>query len=124
MNVPRAMLALLICVILCLPLAADAQEGLIAAPPLPASLVPPAAGSTHPVFIQPENNTVPILFGIFGGIAGLFVADWWADRNCVDTCGQADIPTLFLGGALGAVIGYLLGGGELPDEPPPGRPWP
>jgi hypothetical protein len=64
---------------------------------------------------------VPVLFGIFGGIAGMFVADWWTDRNCTETCGQADIPMLFLGGALGAVLGYLIGGGELPEQPPGGR---
>lgn len=93
---------------------------------LPATLVPP--GSPHArsgeiSTIQDGPPLVPVLFGIFGGIAGLFVADWWADQNCADSCGQPNIAALFLGGALGAMIGWLIGGGEIPEEPSPGR-WP
>jgi hypothetical protein len=92
------------------------------APPaaLPPSLTPDAVGADGPMSIQGEQGPLPYLFGIFGGIAGMFVADWWEDRNCDENCGQANIPMLFLGGGLGAIIGYLIGGGELP-EPPPGR---
>jgi fluoride ion exporter CrcB/FEX len=73
--------------------------------------------------LQDGPAMVPVLFGIFGGIAGMFVGDWWADRDCVETCGQTNIAALFLGGALGAMLGWLIGGGEIPEEPPPGR-WP
>jgi ABC-type xylose transport system permease subunit len=72
--------------------------------------------------LQSGTGPVAILLGVFGAIGGMFVADWWADRNCEESCGQADIPTLFLGGALGGMIGYLVGGGEIPEpEPPPRR---
>ena len=87
---------------------------------LPPALVPARGVGSAVAFVQEESQMVPVLFGIFGGIAGMFAADWWADRECGD-CGQTNIPMLFLGGALGAMIGYLIGGGEIPDEPPPGR---
>jgi hypothetical protein len=93
---------------------------------LPAVLVPSASPDVRPgelVAIQDGAPMVPVLSGIFGGIAGLLVADWWADRNCADSCGQPNIAALFLGGAVGAMIGWLIGGGDIPDEAPPGR-WP
>jgi hypothetical protein len=91
---------------------------------LPPILTPPAVGTDELVaFQEGGNGPLPYLFGIFGGIAGMFVGDWWADRNCGDSCGQTNIPMLFLGGGLGAIIGYLIGGGELPDDSPQGR-WP
>lgn len=87
---------------------------------LPPALVPAReVAASEVAFAQGESQMVPVLFGIFGGIAGMFVADWWADRDCTETCGQADIPMLFLGGAVGAMLGYLIGGGDLPEAPPP-----
>jgi hypothetical protein len=107
------------------PLAADSAN--VVPSPLAAwpILQPPPSASpaTSPVAALEENGPLPYIFGIFGGIAGMFVADWWADRDCGDSCGQTNIPMLFLGGGLGAIIGYLIGGGELPDDAPPGR-WP
>ena len=86
---------------------------------LPPALVPARGVAASDVaFVQGESQMVPVLFGIFGGIAGMFAADWWVDRNCTHACGQADIPMLFLDGALGAILGYLIGGGELPEVPP------
>ena len=101
----------------------SASAAVLAVPrPLPPALVPAReVAASEMAFVQEESPMVPVLFGIFGGIAGMFVADWWVDRNCTESCGQADIPMLFLGGALGAVLGYLIGGGELPEQPPGGR---
>lgn len=84
--------------------------------PLPPILAPPAV--EEPVALQDGPGMVPVLFGIFGAIAGMFVGDWWADRNCVEACGQTDIVMLFIGGALGAMLGYVIGGGEIPDPGP------
>jgi hypothetical protein len=71
--------------------------------------------------VQAEGP-LPYLLGIFGGIAGMFVGDWWADRECGSDCGAGKIAMLFLSGGLGAMIGWVIGGGEIP-QPPPGR-WP
>jgi hypothetical protein len=92
------------------------------APPaaLPSSLTPAAAGADGSISIQEGEGPLPYLFGIFGGIAGMFVGDWWADRECGSDCGAGKIAMLFLSGGLGAMIGWVIGGGEIP-QPPPGR---
>jgi hypothetical protein len=89
---------------------------------LPAELVPTAMAHAEYEALDHESEMVPLLFGIAGGIAGLFMADWWDDRNCGDSCGQPNIAALFLGGGLGAIVGWVIGGGEIP-QPPPER-WP
>jgi hypothetical protein len=94
------------------------------APPtaLPPILTPPASGASELVSIQEPPGMVPVLFGIFGGIAGLFLGDVWADRECDSDCGAGRIAMLFLAGGLGAMAGWAIGGGEIP-QPPPER-WP
>jgi hypothetical protein len=95
------------------------------APPaaLPPMLTPPSAGADGSVSSQEPTKMVPVLFGIFGGIAGMFVGDWWADQECDSDCGAGRIAMLFLAGGVGAMIGWLIGGGDLPSDSPPGR-WP
>ncbi|WP_420129787.1 hypothetical protein [Longimicrobium sp.] len=90
--------------------------------PLPAVLVPPAAGRGEYAAFDHESQMVPLLFGIFGGIAGLFVGDWWSDRECGTDCGAGRVAVWFLAGGLGAITGWVVGGGEIP-QPPPER-WP
>lgn len=92
---------------------------------LPAALVPPSstvAPAGEITAFQDRPVLVPYLFGIFGGIAGMFVGDWWADRECGSDCGAGKIAMLFLAGGLGAITGWVIGGGEIP-QPPPER-WP
>ncbi|HYR06486.1 MAG TPA: hypothetical protein VEQ60_01880, partial [Longimicrobium sp.] len=53
---------------------------------LPPILVPPAAQADGSVVIQGGEGPVPVLFAIFGGIAGMFVGDWWMQRGCEENC--------------------------------------
>ncbi|HEU4885803.1 MAG TPA: hypothetical protein VFT45_26440 [Longimicrobium sp.] len=96
------------------------------APPpaaLPLILTPPTLGADYPVSVQDGPGMVPVLFAIFGGIAGMFVGDWWMQRNCKESCEESGFYGMLAGGMLGGIIGYLIGGGEIPDHSPPGR-WP
>lgn len=90
--------------------------------PLPAELVPPATIRGEYAAFDHDSEVVPLLYGIAGGIAGLFLGNWWLDQECGSNCGAGKIAVLFLTGGLGSIIGWVIGGGEIP-QPPPGR-WP
>ena len=62
------------------------------------------------------DGPVPFLFGVFGGIAGMFVANWWVQRNCQERCDEERLYMLFIGGGIGAAVGWLVGGGDLPEH--------
>lgn len=91
-----------------------------AAPALPPILVPPALNPDAPVALQDGAPMVPVLFAIFGGIAGMFLGDWWMQRDCEENCEESGFIGLLAGGILGTLVGWMIGGGEIP-EPPPGR---
>ncbi len=85
---------------------------------LPAALAvePP---QTEAPALRAEDKTVPFFSGLFGAIAGMFVANWWVQRNCEERCAEEKLYMLFIGGGIGAMVGWLAGGGEVPDTPPP-----
>jgi hypothetical protein len=95
----------------------------LAAPVLPPILIPPALDLDAPLPLQDGAPMVPVLFAIFGGIAGMFVGDWWMQRDCEENCEERGFIGLLAGGILGMLVGWIIGGGELPDDSPPGR-WP
>lgn len=88
--------------------------------PLPAELTPVASESA-PIAVVVDDGVTPYLLGIFGGIAGWFVGGHVLTRGCTRECDMEKLLMGFLGATAGAVLGYLAGGGELPE--PPGR-WP
>jgi hypothetical protein len=63
---------------------------------------------------------VPVLFAIFGGIAGMFIGKWALSQGCEENCSEQALYGGMFGILLGGALGWLVGGGELPD-PPPGR---
>jgi hypothetical protein len=88
---------------------------------LPAELAPPAwqqPGAGSPT-LGTADGVVPYLSGAAGAIAGMIVATWWVQRDCRESCDQERLLMLFLGGTIGAMLGWLVGGGELPDDSPP-----
>jgi hypothetical protein len=91
---------------------------------LPADLVPPASSGpsvSHSPSIQAGAGPVPVLFAIFGGIAGMFVGRWWMQRGCDENCDERGFIGLLAGGLFGGVIGWMVGGGEMTDPGPPRR---
>ena len=87
-------------------------------PPLPAALAvefPRTEAST----LRAGDGVVPFFSGLFGAMAGMFVANWWVRRNCQENCAEERLYMLILGGMAGALVGWLAGGGEVPDTPPP-----
>jgi hypothetical protein len=95
----------------------------LAAPALPPLLIPPALNPDAPVTLQDGEPMVPVLFAIFGGIAGMFVGDWWMQRDCKENCEERGFIGLLAGGILGMLVGWMIGGGEIPEESPPSW-WP
>lgn len=95
-------------------------------PALPAELVPPAGErGAGPPALGTADGVVPFLSGVAGAITGMFVATWWVQRDCRENCAEQRLYMLFLGGVTGAMVGWLVGGGDLPDDSPPDpRRWP
>jgi hypothetical protein len=104
----------------------DQQDQMVvfAAPvPLPPILTP-APVLDNPVAVQRGEGPVPVVFAIFGGIAGMFVGKWWMQSGCDESeenCDERGFYGLLAGGLVGTVVGWLIGGGEIPEPPPPGR---
>jgi hypothetical protein len=91
-----------------------------AAAPLPAILMPPAAPDMTTSTLQ-RNDGTPILLGIVGGVAGMFVGRWALSRGCEENCSEQALLGGMAGILVGAAIGYMVGGGELPSQGPPIR---
>jgi hypothetical protein len=100
-----------------------------AAPALPAGITP-LPPAFRPVAVrQPRSVTVraaadddtPFLGAIVGAAVGLAAARWFVARGCKENCSEDLLLTGALGILGGGAIGYVLAGGELPDEPPPPR---
>ncbi|HEX5870961.1 MAG TPA: hypothetical protein VFY65_11115 [Longimicrobium sp.] len=90
---------------------------------LPAALTPPPHQAAADVAaLEAQDEGLPLLLGVFGGIAGMFVGKWALSRGCEENCSEEALLGGMAGILVGGIIGYLVGGGEMPDEPP-GR-WP
>jgi hypothetical protein len=102
------------------------QMVVFSAPVLLPPILNPAPVLDDQVAVQHGEGPVPVLFAIFGGIAGMFVGKWWMQSGCDESeenCDERGFYGLLAGGLVGTVVGWLIGGGEIPEEPPPGR-WP
>lgn len=87
--------------------------------PLPAALTPDAPPRPPSAPAVAESGPTPYLFGIAGGVAGLFVGKWAMTRGCEENCSQQALLGGLVGILGGAALGYVIGGGEL--VPPPRR---
>lgn len=89
---------------------------------LPADLVPPATVRGEYAAFDHGSDLVPLISAVVGGIAGMFIGRWGMQIGCDENCNESGFYGLIIGGMAGTLLGWIIGGGEVP-QPPPGR-WP